>query len=68
MFRLCTKFNLTIDSFNVSMTVVLHPTHSLVPLHNQMIIGNFPQSLQPHRYWCFLPPPSLSLVHSNLKI
>jgi len=27
-----------------------------------------PQSLQEHWYWCFLPPPNLQLVHSNLEM
>jgi hypothetical protein len=39
-----------------------------VPLHTQMIVGNFLQFPQPHRYWCFLPPPSIPLVHSNLEM
>ncbi len=42
VFRLYILFVLIIDSFDVSMTVVFHPTHSLVPLHTQMIMGNFP--------------------------
>jgi hypothetical protein len=37
-------------------------------LHIQMIVGNFLRFPQPHRYWCFLPPPNLPLVHSNLEI
>jgi hypothetical protein len=39
-----------------------------VPLHIQMILGNFLRSLQTHRYWCFLPPPNLPLIHNNLKM
>ncbi len=68
MFQLCTLFDPTLDSFDVIMTVVFHPTHSLLPLHIQMIVGNFLRFPQPHRYWCFLPPPNLPLVHSNLEI
>jgi hypothetical protein len=45
MFRLCTLFDPTLDFLDVSMTMVLHPTHSHVPLHVNMIIRNFPQSL-----------------------
>ncbi len=41
VFQLCTLFNPTLDSLDVNMTVVLHPTHSHVPLHTQMIEGNF---------------------------
>jgi hypothetical protein len=48
VFWLCTLFDPTLDSINVSMIVVLHSTHSHVPLHIQMIIGNFPKSPQPH--------------------
>jgi hypothetical protein len=33
-----------------------------------MIVGNFPQFLQPHQYWCFFPPPNLPLVHGNLEM
>jgi hypothetical protein len=68
MFWLCTLFDLILNSFDVSMIVVHHPTHSLVLLHTQMIISYFLQSLQPHQYWCFLPPPSFPLVHNNLKM
>jgi hypothetical protein len=32
----------TLDSLDVNMIVVLHPTHSPMPLHTQMILGNFP--------------------------
>jgi hypothetical protein len=63
-----TLFNPTLDSLDVNMVVVFHPTHSPVPLHTQMIIGNFPQFPQPHQYWCFDPPPSFPLVHSNLEM
>ncbi len=63
-----TLFNPTLDSLYMSMIMALHPTHSLVPLHTQMIVGNFLQFPQPHRYWCFLPPPSIPLVHSNLEM
>jgi hypothetical protein len=49
-------------SLDVSMTMILHPTHSHVPLYTQMITCNFPQSPQPHRYWCFLPLPNLPLT------
>jgi hypothetical protein len=68
VFRMRTLFDPIVDSFEVSMNVVLHPTHSLMPLHTQMIIGNFLQSPQPHQYWCFLPPPNLPLVHGNLEM
>jgi hypothetical protein len=68
MFQQCTFFYPTLDSFDVSMTMVLRPTHSPMPLHTQMTIGNFPQSLQPHQYWCFLPPLNFPLVHSNLEM
>jgi len=54
--------------FGVNMTMVLHPTHSLVPLHTWMIVSNFFKSPQPHQYWHFLPPPNLPLVHSNLEM
>jgi hypothetical protein len=33
MFQLCTLFDPTLDSFDVSMNVIFHPTHSFVPLH-----------------------------------
>ncbi len=56
------------DSFHVSMIVVLHPTHSPIPLHTQMIVGNFPQSLQPRQYWWFFPPPNLPRVHNNMEM
>jgi hypothetical protein len=39
-----------------------------VPLHIQMTVGNFFQSLQAHQYWCFLPLPSLPPVHSSFKM
>jgi hypothetical protein len=68
MFRLCTLFDPTLDSLVVSVSVVLHPTHSPMPLHTQMIVGNFFQFPQPHQYRCFLPPPSLPLVYNNLKM
>ncbi len=68
MLWLCTLFDPTLDSFDVSMTMVLHPTHSLVLLHIQMIASTFPYSPQPQQYWCFLPPPSIPLVHSNMDM
>jgi len=68
MFWMCTLFDPIIDSLSVSSIMVFHATHSHVPLHIQMIISNYPQSLQSHRYWCFLPPPSLPLVHNNLEM
>jgi hypothetical protein len=68
MFQLCTLFDPTLDFLDVSMTVVLHLTHSPMLLHIQMIVSNFPQSPQAHRYWCFLPPLSLPLVHNNLEM
>ncbi len=68
MFRLCILFDPTLDSFDVNSNVVLHPTHSPMLLHTQMIVGNFPQFLQPHQYWCFFPPPNLPLVHGNLEM
>jgi hypothetical protein len=40
-FRLYTLFDPTLDSLDVSMTMVLHPTHSHVLMHTHMIIGNF---------------------------
>jgi hypothetical protein len=45
------------------MILVLHPTHSTMPLHIQMVLGSFLQSPQTHWYWCFFPPLSLSLIH-----
>jgi hypothetical protein len=55
VFQLCTLFDPTMDSLDVNMIVVFHPTHSLVPLHIQMIINIFFQShneklcpLKPH--------------------
>ncbi len=48
--------------------MVLHPTYSPMPPHIQMILGNFPLSLQTHQHWCFHPPPSVLLVHSNLEM
>ncbi len=68
VFWLCTLFDPTLDLLNGNTTVVLHPTHSHVPLHIHMIISNFPQSLEAHQYWCFLPPPSLPLIHNNLEM
>jgi hypothetical protein len=41
MFWLCTSFDPTLDSLDVSMTVVFQPTHSPMPLHNQMNVGFF---------------------------
>ncbi len=64
MFRLCTLFNPTLDSLDVNMIAVFHPTHSHVPLHTQMILGNFLQFPQTHQHWCFHPPPGVPLVHS----
>jgi hypothetical protein len=57
-----------LDSLDVSMTVVLHPTHSPMPLHIQMILGKFFYFPQTHRYWCFLPPFNLPLIHNNLEM
>jgi hypothetical protein len=37
-------------------------------LHIQMIASTFPYSPQPQQYWCFLPPPSIPLVHSNMDM
>jgi hypothetical protein len=68
MFRLCALFNPTLDSLHVSMTTVFHPMHSLVPLHIQMILGNFPKTFQTHQHLCFFPPPNVPLVHINLKM
>jgi hypothetical protein len=68
MFRLCTLFDLTLDSLYVSMITVLHPTHSPMPLHIQMIMGNFSYSPQTHQHWCFHPPPNVPLVHSNMEM
>jgi hypothetical protein len=42
MFRLCALFDPTLDSLDVSMIVLLHPMHSPMPLHIQMMLGNFP--------------------------
>jgi len=50
MFRLSNLFDPTLDSLDVSMIVVLHPTCSPMPLHIQMIMGNFPQSPQTHQH------------------
>ncbi len=68
VFQLGTLVNPTLDSLDVSMIAVLHPTHSPMPLHTQMILGNFPQSPQTHQHWCFHPPSSVPLVHSNMEI
>jgi hypothetical protein len=38
----CVPYDVALDSFDVSMIMVLHPTHSLVLLRIQMIAGNFP--------------------------
>jgi hypothetical protein len=40
-FRSCTLFDPIVDFFDVSMIMVLYPTRSLVPLHIQMVLGNF---------------------------
>jgi len=58
----------TLDSLDVNMIAILHPTHSLMPLHTQMIVGNFLKSPQRHQHWCFHPPPNVPLVHNNLEI
>ncbi len=50
------------------MTMVFHPMHSPIPLHTKMILGNFLQSPQTHQHWCFHPPPSVPLIHSNLEM
>jgi hypothetical protein len=39
-------FDPTLHSLDVSMTMVLHPTHSHVLLHIYMIVGNFLRSPQ----------------------
>jgi hypothetical protein len=67
MFWLCTLFDPILDSFDVSMITVFHPKHSPMPLHIQMIMVNFLQSLHTHQHWCFHPPPSLPLLHCNLE-
>jgi hypothetical protein len=46
MFGLCSLFDPTLDFLDVNMIVVFHLTHSPMLLHIQMIVGNFPQSLQ----------------------
>jgi hypothetical protein len=51
VFRLCALFDPTLDSLDVSTIMVLHPTHSPMPLHTQMILGNFPQSPQTHQHY-----------------
>jgi hypothetical protein len=56
MFWLYTLFDPTLDSFDVSMIMVFHPTHSFMPLHIQMIMVIFFQSLYTHQHWCFHPP------------
>jgi hypothetical protein len=68
MFWLCILFNPTLDSLYVSIIMVPHPTHSHVPLHIQMIMGNFLQSPQTHQHRCFHPPTNVPLVHSNLEM
>jgi hypothetical protein len=40
-FQLCTLFDPTLDLFDVSMIMVLHRTHSFVPLHIQMVLNSF---------------------------
>jgi hypothetical protein len=65
VFQLCAFFYPILDSLDVTMTEVLHPTHSFVPLHTQMIVGNFFKSPQTHQHWCFHTLPSVPLVHSN---
>jgi hypothetical protein len=47
-FWMCTLFDQTLDFFDVNMIVVLHLTHSPMPLHIQMVLGSFPQSPQAH--------------------
>jgi hypothetical protein len=42
IFQLCTLFVPILDSFDVSMIMVFHLTHSPLPLHIQMIVGSFP--------------------------
>jgi hypothetical protein len=42
LFWLHALFDPTLDSLDKSMTTILHPMHSLMPLHIQMILGNFP--------------------------
>ncbi len=68
MFQLCILFDLTLDFLDVGMTMVFHPTYSPMPLHIQMIMGNFPQSPQTYPHLCFHPPPNLPLVHNNLEM
>ncbi len=46
----CTLVDPTLDSLDVSMVAVFHLMHSLVPLHIQMVLGNFPQSPQTHQH------------------
>jgi hypothetical protein len=68
MFLLCALFDLVLDALDVSMTIILHPTHSHVLLHIQIVLGNFPKSLQTHQHRCFHPPPSVPLVRTNLEM
>jgi hypothetical protein len=60
VFWQCTLVDPTLDSLDVCMTMVFHPT--------QMILGNFPQFPQTHQHLCFHPPPNVPLVHSNLEM
>ncbi len=46
--------------------IIVHPTHSPVRLHTQMILDKKFQPPQTHQRWCFHPPLSVPLVHSNL--
>jgi hypothetical protein len=68
MFWLCTLFDPTLNTLDVNMTTILHPTHSPVPFHIQMIVGNFIQFPQTHQHWCFFPPPNVPLIHNNLEM
>jgi len=67
VFWRCTLVYPALDSLDVNMTTVLHPTHSLVLMHTQMILGNFLQSPQTHQHWCFHPLLNVPLVHNNLN-
>ncbi len=68
MFWLCALFDPILDALDASMNKVLHPTHSHVLLHTQIILDNFPKSPKTHQHWCFHPPPSVPLVHNNLEM
>ncbi len=52
----------------MSTIVILHPTHSPMPSHIQMILGSFFQFLKHIDIGGFFSPLNISLGHNNLEM